>query len=117
MSIRRDTCPRRFSNFGPWEREEGLDGWGPHHMNASLRSCTFCGSLHPDEFMARIKVDEPKSKLNFSDKAYKTYVGDLKFYWEHLSEEQMREFVQLWNERKVTSEYGALPYFMRILNE
>ncbi len=70
------TCPRRLSDFGPWERAEGLDTWTTGHglvgQDNVGPSCSFCGSLHPDRFMELIRdgwVVGP------TDKNYKAYLA------------------------------------------
>lgn len=53
------TCPRRLSDMGPWDRSEGLDEWTTGHGVAGQDqvglSCNFCGSLHPDRFMELVR--------------------------------------------------------------
>ena len=54
-------------------------------------ACSYCGSVHPDEFMAAVEAGEVE--LEPTDKSYKVYVtgGKLshdKFYFQHLSEAQ-----------------------------
>jgi hypothetical protein len=69
------TCPRRLSDLGPWERDENLDTWDIReqmHEGLRARHCSFCGSLHPDDFMALVKdgwIVGP------TDKSYKAYLG------------------------------------------
>lgn len=69
------TCPRRMSDWGPWERVEGLDRWttgyGVIGQDRVGLSCSFCGSLHPDRFMALVRdgwIVGP------TDKTYKAYL-------------------------------------------
>jgi hypothetical protein len=104
-------CPRgnmeigvftKFAKTAKWDKDEGK------------RRCSYCGSLHPDDFMERVKAGEI---LTGTDKNYKVYIGvHDKFYWYHLSEDQMKEFVDLWNEKKLNLEpkFGIykLPYFV-----
>ncbi len=96
------TCPRRGGEIGPWERGENLDTWDIReqmHNGLRARHCSFCGSLHPDDFMhaARDGVE-----VGPTDKSYKVYVdqahGGSKFYFQHLSPEQRQEFIQLLND-------------------
>lgn len=96
------TCPRRMSEMGPWEREEGLDRY-------KSGKCTFCGSMHPDDFMLAVKEHK---EVGPTDKAYKFYVDDHagKFYTQHLSEEQGWEFDRLWREHKINWGYPGGPY-------
>lgn len=63
------------------------------------RTCSWCGSLHPDDFMAAVLNGE---ELGPTDKTYKVYVngaGGGKFYFQHLAEPQRRAFVDLYNDR------------------
>lgn len=66
---RRQTCPRRMTDWGPWDRREGLDWWEERRNGAS---CSFCGSLHPDVFMDRLREGWV---LVPTDKTYKAYIG------------------------------------------
>lgn len=81
------TCPRRINEHGPWEKTRHMDRWaGP----VNGRTCSFCGSLHPDDFMRLAKDGTP---LDPTDKNYKVYAGgSRKFYFQHLSEDQRVEF-------------------------
>ncbi|WP_125936325.1 hypothetical protein [Streptomyces sp. WAC 06738] len=170
------TCPRRTHEMGPWEREEGLDSWTTGHgvigQDSVGLSCSFCGSLHPDKFMALVRegwivgptdktykvylsrplTDEEKAQrkerwmAGFSpeeiqataskrgetpeqakaalETAYELQVAQLegahteaKFYFQHLSEDQRREFVDLYNSRQMKVGYPGHfyqpPFFMR----
>ncbi len=78
-STQRHTCPRRMSDWGPWERTEELDEWRPgtsfvgHERDERFRYCSFCGSIDPDSFMQRI---EEGWVAGPTDKNYKTYLGE-----------------------------------------
>lgn len=88
------TCPYRMG-----ERKENLDRWFKHGKD---RTCSFCGSWHPDEFLAFLdKVIQTQAKdyrIEISDKKYKIYItrprvhnaceGAIKFKTHHLSKEQ-----------------------------
>lgn len=121
------TCPRRLSDWGPWEREENLDKWDyrpalggsgePDHL-----SCSFCGSMHPNDFLNAIKNGEV---IGPTDKSYKAYVKKAdgvsdygKFYYQHLDLKQRYEFCELNNEHKINIGYPGyfyvLPFFVRI---
>lgn len=103
------TCPRRGENF-PWTRDDlrnrehtNLDSWRSPSASASVTICSFCASMHPDEFMdglrARTLVAGP------TDKDYKAYVlrstgrHVARFYYQHFSSAQMLEFIDLYNQR------------------
>ena len=58
------------------------------------------------------------AELTPTDKAYKVYVNsNAKFYFLHLSEPQMIEFVQLYNDKKFPLAYPGhfyvMPFFMK----
>ncbi len=177
MDEQRQTCPRRMSEFGPWERAEGLDQWTTGHgaigQDRVGPSCSFCGSLHPDRFMELVRegwVVEPTRKsykANLSEpvtdeqgaarrnrwmeadaiarairelgerdgKTPAQIQADLdrewterqepllqgersaKFYYQHLSDEQQAEFIELVNSDRIAIGYPGyfyrLPYFCR----
>lgn len=111
------TCLRRMTEFGGWERKEGLDryerGGG---LVGQSRSCSFCGSLPPDDFMDLVRAGE---MLGPTDKTYKVYVGEpnhSKFYFQHLSEDQRREFFELYRTDRLAVGYPGhfyvLPFFI-----
>lgn len=151
----RQSCPRRLTELGPWEHAENLDTWtrgGP-----AGRICSFCGSLDPEEFLARVREGWV---VGPTDKTYKAYLGqpvsdeqqeaaktawvdrmaaaggsrtalgqmwdrehthpaggqEAKFYFQHLTPDQAREFVQLYNTKAVKIGYPGyfyrLPFFM-----
>ncbi|GAA0719783.1 hypothetical protein Drose_06080 [Dactylosporangium roseum] len=69
------TCQRRMTDWGPWERAENLDHWADsgHGLVGQAqagRSCSFCGSLHPDDFMRLVAEGWI---VGPTDKAYKAY--------------------------------------------
>lgn len=97
------TCPRRMKDSGPWEHKENLDEW------TFVKTCTFCGSLHPAEFLWRVEAGEPVVP---TDKNYKAYLNDdpwAKFYYQHLSKEQRLRFIELYNNK--TMKIGMPGYF------
>lgn len=102
------TCPRRMADWGPWEREEGLDGFEMRRSDRFL-SCTFCGSMHPDDLLEAIREGQ---EIGPTDKSYKLYVDGMagKFYTHHLSPEQGDEFIALWEQGKINWGYPGRPY-------
>ena len=89
-------CPQAPSGNHPFKITE------PHWRDD--RTCSYCGSAHPDDFMAAVEAGKT---LTPTDKDYKAYCDGLtnpaqKFYFYHLSEEQMRAFVDLLNANKIT---------------
>lgn len=116
-------------------------------------SCSWCGSLHPDILMARLRAGDVS--INPTDKSYKIYVlnkggeqfkqayrecpadsgcvdhkhcthwversvDQTKFYFQHLSQEQREEFIQLYNDGKIQMGYPGyfytLPFFCTRVN-
>lgn len=127
-------CPRRS-----FDREKNPDRWGNRD---GIPCCTYCGSIEPDHFMDLIKQG---NVLGPTDKNYKvylhrpaneeqakfqdgllgmppdvpregTYIG--KFYFPHLSDEQMKEFVDLLNAKSLKVGYPGhfyrLPFFVEV---
>lgn len=74
------------------------------------RTCSWCGSVHPDDFMkiCRAALTDPEYDVSMSDKRYKAYVrvpgvvnasqGAIKFYMHHApaepSDEEQRVFAE-----------------------
>lgn len=88
------TCPRRMNEVGPWKHEENLDRWLPHKNGE--RVCSFCGSLHPEDFIKLChQAAQPGAEVDIetSSKEYKYYIrrdsvrktndGAIKFYTQH----------------------------------
>ena len=150
-------CPRRQESLSTITKPES-DHW---HEDGT---CSYCGSLNPDEFMRAI---EAGAEVGPTDKGYKAYIEvpnpmagkpevivsctnpypqDIermktdpawtevkpgtwnkigqapatrrcKFYFPHLSQEQMRKFVDLFNAGKINigipGQFYVFPYFMR----
>lgn len=94
----RQTCGRRMSDFGPWDRKENLDTW---NRIGTDRVCSFCGSMHPDDLMKLVK-EHGFSVLSGTDKGYKYYIerkhiqnasyGAIKYYTHHNTPEFVKEF-------------------------
>lgn len=105
------TCPRRMQEYGPWEHGEGLDEWIDLD---GLPVCSFCGSLHPDEFMRRVRAGD---RWSWTDKRYKAYLQPdyVKFYYPHLSGVQAGQLVGWLNDGTAnTTRDGALPSFVTV---
>ena len=107
-------CPRRDEMF----LTVGLgqeDTWLPGSM---VRTCSYCGSLHPDDFM---RCAEVGLRLGATDKNYKVYVdapgkSHAKFYFQHLSQEQRNWFITLANDRQLNMggyDFYVDPFFMQ----
>lgn len=101
-------CPRRAENPGPWKFLPEEDSWDRDN------TCSYCGSINPDEFM---RLAEAGTELGPTDKSYKVYMPTGKFYFQHLSEEQCRKFVDLLNEKKLVIGYPghfySKPFFVQ----
>lgn len=114
------TCSSRMSEAGPWEKEEGLDHWRPgDHWDSfpwhwAPRTCSFCGSLNPDDALRLLR--EGWTDEMATGKRYKAYFNPpadldgvrrslgsdspdqpktrsvlLKLYMWHMSEAQLEE--------------------------
>ena len=110
------TCPRRIENGmhtanGPFRGAgENLDSYEDGHgMIGQSRGCTYCGSMHPDDFMAAVRAG---NEIGPTDKSYKLYVDGHsgKFYTQHLSPEQGHEFWRLHQDGQVNWGYPGHPY-------
>jgi len=115
-------CPRR-SELGidpTVHKVPELDSWAPPRnegrgINDTVRTCSWCGSMHPDDFFAAIERGE---EIGPTDKNYKAYVGDSvgKFYFQHLGDEQKKRFVELVNSKAMKIGYPGhfyvLPFFL-----
>lgn len=81
--------------------------------------CSFCGSLKPELFLQYVEFGD--GIVVPTDKNYKAYLEfnnkRYKFYFMHLSEEQINKFVELVNNKRMTMDYPGyfyvLPYFCR----
>jgi hypothetical protein len=72
--------------------------------------------MPPDEFMAL--VEGGQVELGTTDKSYKVYVKNStsgktsKFYFQHLSIEQRKRFVEFMNEKRLRFE-GGIGFYVR----
>lgn len=113
-------CPRRGLPPGT----EPTDYWF-NTQNIPSLSCSFCGSMPPDEFMYRICSGE--YTVVPTDKNYKVYLKTSSsqdaFYWYHLSEEQQSDFIQFYNEKPrrfpiaTPGYFYVAPYFATIITK
>lgn len=124
-----NTCPRRMTEDGPWEKLRGLDA-------AVHDECPFCGSMSGDAFMS--VLNHPDLEVLPTDKNYKVYVrpkdpskgpvsgvallapisSQRKFYFQHLSSRQKYEFIELINHGMIQlghpGFFYVLPYFCKL---
>lgn len=119
MSRNTHTCPRRVENGTEGVRNKDRYRKG-HGIIGQARGCTYCGSMSPEDFLAACHAG---AELGPTDKSYKVYVkggkGDgpngAKFYFQHLTQLQRGEFIQLLNDKKLNIGYPGrfyvLPYF------
>lgn len=98
------TCPRRMGELGPWDRDAGKDTWDireQFHHGIVARHCSFCGSLHPEDFLRML--EERTAIEGPTTKGYKVYVKasdgrETKFYAQHFSAEQWQRYRALHTE-------------------
>lgn len=96
-------CPR-VPYGGPF----GLAQWRED------QTCSGCGSLSEDAFMAAVRRGD---EIVPTDKNYKVYVGNSRhrFYFQHLSPEGRSEFIDRLNARLVKfgfpGHFYVLPFF------
>jgi hypothetical protein len=113
------TCPRRIEDGrgpgSPFAGSEEADVW------TTKRTCSYCGSMHPDDVIRG--MIEHSVELEPTDKNYKVYVKSTgeggehgKFYFQHFSLEQRKEFIRLINAKSVAiampGYFYRLPFFM-----
>lgn len=106
-------CPRR-EEIGPSSvfKLPAEDNW------RDGKTCSYCGSLNPDEFMRAI---EAGATITPTDKNYKAYLtdsvrGHQKFYFQHLDMDQRKKMVDLLNAGQLKfafpGHFYVLPFFM-----
>lgn len=61
-------CPRRGESAIGFSEEGDADYW---HVRDHHRVCSYCGSMHPDEFFSAVEAGH---KIGPTDKGYKAYV-------------------------------------------
>lgn len=95
-------CGKREDSPAGFMRETGVDKALPDtwrkYPNGD-RCCSYCGSLHPDDFMKLCTraLTDPAVSIDGTDKSYKVYVrqpgvvnasqGGIKFYMQHTPEQ------------------------------
>jgi hypothetical protein len=100
------TCPRRLHESGPWDHERFLDRW------TEDGTCSFCGSMQPAALFRHI---ERRESITPTDKSYKVYIGNRKFYFQHFSDDEQGRFIALHNAGQLRLDYPGYfyvrPYF------
>ena len=101
-------CPRRNETD---HEQKKVDVWRDDN------TCSFCGSIHPDDVIAHIKAGKA---LSTTDKTYKVYIeGDsrIKAYFQHFEGSHKDEFIKLFNEKKIkfggNIGFQPWPFFMK----
>lgn len=108
-------CPRRLDDgISPVFKVPVSDVWREYPTKLGHLVCSYCGSIHPDDFLAAVDGGE---EVVPTDKNYKVYLGETrKFYLTHLNEAQKLKFVDLVNSKKMNIGYPGhfyvLPFFM-----
>lgn len=107
-------CPRRLEvPTNNYNKPEDTDNYDAHAAARGVPSaCSFCGSLGPNDFLNAMRTG---AELGPTDKNYKVYVEHdgwhTKFYFQHLSEDQMHEFIDLYNAKPRAFKIGYPGYF------
>lgn len=108
-------CPQR----GRLHQGSFLDGWRiKSDWYEGYRTCTYCGSINPEDFLVLAAAGK---QITPTDKSYKAYIslvtGEAKFYYEHFSAEQQDKFATLYNEKKLKLAHPGffyvLPFFCK----
>jgi len=86
-------CRRRAENPIEPKYRDNLDWWREDN------TCSYCGSLNPDEVIRLIEIG---SCVTPTDKSYKIYLGDNhKAYFQHFSQSHADRFIGLYNAKKM----------------
>ena len=110
-------CGRRHVGFPYSPTLAGPDYW---RFNGT---CSHCGSLSPDQLF---KALEDGCEIGPTYKSYKIYIegekaprvgGAVKFYFQHLSEDEQRKFIGILNDGKIKFQYPGhfyvKPFFIK----
>ena len=103
-------CPRRSES--PLQVTKPPDTW---LGDVGARTCSYCGSFHSDDFFAKV---EQGFEVTPTDKNYKTYISDGKFYFQHLDGQPQRDrFITLYNSKTMKLAYPghfySMPFFCK----
>lgn len=99
-------CPRGAGPDSPFHAPFNGEATREDRPDGS-RTCSYCGSLHPDDFMDIMKqfaAGRPGYRFGTTDKSYKAYgnrpgvrnasEGGIKFYVHHLPDDQREEHME-----------------------
>lgn len=100
--LERQRCPRRGEGAMMFEKEPLPDYW--RVLPNGDKTCSFCGSLHPDSIIEIVKTSG-FGVIERSDKSYKWYIhrptiknaleGGIKYYRQHDTPEFINKFNEL----------------------
>lgn len=68
------------------------DRWLPSSRVEGVYHCSYCGSIRGADFITML---EDGREVTATDKDYKIYVGDIKFYFFHFSTKQAIVFQEM----------------------
>ncbi len=131
------TCGRRAETFGVAMNEKDADhirddgtcsycgSLDPDILMARIEAGTIILEGSDKNYKVYLKVPEGAEMLKQSHRIDDDRTGDRskwvwqtddvnhgKFYFQHLSDEQKKRFVDLWNERKIQNSMYVMPFFM-----
>ena len=110
MTQEKTYCPRGPGPGTPFQAP--FDGEMTWEERGSERVCSYCGGLHPEDAL-RLLADGVSASP--TDKNYKLYIGNHKFYFQHMSSEQQDTFIKLHNDKKMNlafpGRFYVTPYF------
>ena len=110
-------CGRRMEGYPYAKALAGPDYW------RSDGTCSHCGSLSPDQLF---KALEDGCEIGPTDKSYKIYIegekaprvgGAVKFYFQHLSDDEKHKFIGILNDGKIKfgtpGNFYVKPFFIK----
>lgn len=116
-------CPRRDDMNATFGLAPGTADTGDG-FSTKDGACSYCGSMNDVEFMSQVRGGHVE--LTPTDKNYKVYVREIgpnplhaerKFYFQHLSQDAQREFVDLLNAGKLRlgdpGHFYVRPFFIQ----
>ena len=113
-------CPRKLEDPYWYRDKDKEDVWKSrdvfHDINLD-QYCSHCGSLHPQVFLDLVEKGAELIPTDKNYKAYLRYKGEMpKFYFQHLSKEDINIYIELAEKRKINFGYPGFfykkPYFL-----